>query len=155
MVHNDEKDAGYKGINRMFPLVPHRKEVLEQWKKCLELTNGGFPIEYSESNLRELLSLLDMLKEESISSELIIIDNTVIDLNTRFSGYDITNDTMFYSFLGEECGITKKCSSLGLLNVNGLFDNKSDADNLAEFANQQHFENDGKFKSVKIETLII
>ena len=148
---------GYRGIHRKFPCPPKGKKALELWSECLDLTEG-FPIEYTFKNFMKLHDLVSLLHNENILADLILVDRNVdiTNVKTKLLGYDITNNTMFYSILGEKSifqkNVYKKCT----INKFKLLDNASTADSIAEYMNKHmdDFEKEGKYRRISIECVV-
>lgn len=150
-------DAGlcsrYKGIYRKVPTQPKGRQTFVEWLDYMELTEGGFPIEYSEENYIKLLSLYTKLLKQNVAVDFIVTEKIPdSDVNVALLGFDVTNDTMFYSILGEVGIESKPFINKQQLNDNLLFNSRVDASNLAKYMNENAllFECDGEYKCVPI-----
>ena len=148
---------GYRGLYRKFPCAPKKKESLALWTECLCLTQG-FPIEYTVESFWKLYNLVSLLHNENIHAELVLTERNVdiTGVNTRFLGYDITNDTMYYSILGEKSSFQKAVYKKWEINEFKLLANSSSADAIAEYMNvhMSDFEEEGKYRSIAIECVV-
>lgn len=147
----------YRGIYRRPPIFPKKKSLYSKWIDYIELTEGGFPIEYTYSNYNDMLLFYIQLFNEHELVDFIIIENDMnLNIKTDLLGYDVTNSTMFYSILGE-INTWKNILDKSYLNSNGLFNNRDDANLLAKYMNNNIslFECDGLYKSVSISKIIV
>lgn len=148
---------GYKGIYRNYPDIPKSRVAITKWNECLEITNGGMPIAFNWHDYNKLRELTTLLLEEVENVDLILIDNYATNIMTVFLGYDITNNTMFYSILGEEDPRKKTYIDFNKLNEFRLFNDRLDAEILLKYINDHYmlFEQDGVHRSIRIAKVII
>ncbi len=148
---------GYRGLYRKFPCAPKEKKSLALWTECLYLTQG-FPIEYNLENFMKLYDLASLLHSENILADLILADRNIdiTNVNTKLLGYDLTNDTVFYSILGEKSLFQKTVYKKWGVNEFKLLANASTADSIAEYMNQHmdDFEKEGKYRGISIECVV-
>ncbi len=148
---------GYRGLYRKFPCAPKEKKALDLWSECLYLTQG-FPIEYNLESFMKLYDLVSLLHSENILADLILVDRNVdiTSVKTKLLGYDITNNTMFYSILGEKSLFQKTVYKKCAINEFKLLDNASTADSIAEYMNKHmdDFEKEGKYRRISIECVV-
>ena len=148
---------GYRGLYRKFPCAPKDKKALDLWSECLCLTQG-FPIEYTLERFTKLYDLVFLLHSENILADLILVDRNVdiTGVKTKSLGYDITNNTMYYSILGEKSLFQKTVYKKCAINEFKLLDNASAADSIAEYMNKHmdDFENEGKYCRISIECVV-
>lgn len=147
----------YRGIYRKFPYAPKEKKALELWTECLYLTQG-FPVEYSLEVFVKLYNLRFLLKSEKIPADLILADRNIdiTNIKTKLLGYDITNDTMFYSILGEKSLFNQTIRNKWGTNEFKLLDNAFAADSIAEYLNEHmdDFEKEGNYRRISIECVV-
>lgn len=148
---------GYRGLYRKFPCAPKEKKALDLWTECLCLTQG-FPIEYNLESFMKLSDLVSLLHSENILADLILADRNVdiTGFKTKLLGYDITNNTMFYSILGEKSLFQKTVYKKWGINEFKLLANASTADSIAEYMNKHidDFEKEGKYRRISIECVV-
>lgn len=145
---------GYRGLYRKFPCAPKENKALSLWTECLCLTQG-FPIEYNSESFAKLYDLFLLLRSEKIQVDLIIADRNVdiTGVKTKLLGYDITNNTMFYSILGEKSLFQKTVCKKWGTNEFKLLSNVDTADVIAEHMNEHidDFEKEGKYRRISVE----